>query len=67
MMMCNDCFFKNDCPHQDIFIKLIIEEYDNASGNPLEEACKRFQERHKDNKPNNGLKLKKKYICFDEK
>ena len=64
MKMCNECFFRDDCPHKDIFIKIIIEEYDNSPDNPYIQSCERFIERHKNKKRDIKLKLKRNYTCF---
>lgn len=68
--ICDSCFFNKDCPHKDIFLKIISKEYNNSLDNPYTNACIRFRNRHsKDNKKTNSnvnLKLKQKYICFKD-
>ena len=43
--MCNDCFFNKDCPHKEIFLGIILKEYNGSLDNPYTEACCRFKER----------------------
>ena len=70
MKMCNDCFFNKDCPHKEIFLGIILKEYNGSLDNPYTEACCRFKARHskgnKKPKSSGKLKLKQKYICFED-